>query len=683
MLLDFHDYDLPVPSHTYSQDNFASLFFTSNLGLDEGLGLPDTYSYSVYDYFIEVSGGSINISGDISSVTEWIEMPESYSYYVDQDQGLGGGQGGILQSGKAALVHALSNTDVNMSQFDSDSDGICDAVILIMEGWSSGSKNHFWSFKGSLLPGEASSIDPSATVNQNDELVVDGKIIRNFIVTTEKMFHSDDEFNMYSQGDIRPIGTICHEIGHILGLPDLYDTSDNAAPGIGDWGLMGSGNWNNQTSPSIFCAWSSERLGIVSVVDIDDAYGDLFSIEPVNSSNQIHRINIGQDAACEYLLIENRDDAGLDSYIKGEGMLIWHVDERLISSYPFYNEVNTNPDYYGVRLIEAGGSSHLSESGGVVTSDESHIFSDFSGVLSDYSSPSLSGNSYDRDADGVLEASVLSDIEISNISSSGDVISFILTAPENTSSLMAFAGGVEAVYPNIYKPGVKYSPDRDEYLKIVQPPIMNSFLGMVDSLRLSIYDIYHTSSIGPSNLYYTKEISIDLGDNREFGSIDINTDALELSATGDYFIQIEYIGEGSAIPAEIGFLGDIDVSGDSFWNNSGSLFSAGAIDFSINIITSLSDEYDSDEDFIYIQESYPFPNPSSNTISIYIPPSAENQDVEIFNVLGSRVHSGVYSPSTLPQLITIPLGSYSSGIYFMIRCDEEHECQKNKFTIIH
>ena len=90
---------------------------------------------------------------------------------------------------------------------------------------------------------EARMIDSSSPETSNHELVYDGIRIRNFIVTTETIYHSDGE--NYNSGDIRPIGTICHEIGHVLGLPDLYDTSESSAPGIGDWGLMGTGNWNN------------------------------------------------------------------------------------------------------------------------------------------------------------------------------------------------------------------------------------------------------------------------------------------------------------------------------------------------------------------------------------------------------------------------------------------------------
>ena len=69
------------------------------------------------------------------------------------------------------------------------------------------------------------------------------------------------------------VGTMAHEYGHILGLPDLFDVSylslgDAAGPeedsaGIGNWGLMGWGasGWNGDDGPTALSAWSRVRLG--------------------------------------------------------------------------------------------------------------------------------------------------------------------------------------------------------------------------------------------------------------------------------------------------------------------------------------------------------------------------------------------------------------------------------------
>ena len=58
-------------------------------------------------------------------------------------------------------------------------------------------------------------------------------------------------------GQIMPIGTVAHETGHAFGLPDLYDTdAGSGTSGIGEWGLMGAGNYARPYSPSSFDAWS-------------------------------------------------------------------------------------------------------------------------------------------------------------------------------------------------------------------------------------------------------------------------------------------------------------------------------------------------------------------------------------------------------------------------------------------
>jgi M6 family metalloprotease-like protein len=57
------------------------------------------------------------------------------------------------------------------------------------------------------------------------------------------------------------IGVFAHEFGHVLGLPDLYDTSYQSA-GVGEWCLMGGGSWGgNGSKPTQLSCWCLARLG--------------------------------------------------------------------------------------------------------------------------------------------------------------------------------------------------------------------------------------------------------------------------------------------------------------------------------------------------------------------------------------------------------------------------------------
>ena len=43
------------------------------------------------------------------------------------------------------------------------------------------------------------------------------------------------------------IGIMAHEFGHSINWPDLYDTTPTPVPdseGVGNWSIMGAGNWN-------------------------------------------------------------------------------------------------------------------------------------------------------------------------------------------------------------------------------------------------------------------------------------------------------------------------------------------------------------------------------------------------------------------------------------------------------
>ncbi len=133
--------------------------------------------------------------------------------------------------------------------------------------------------------------------------------------------------------------SMCHEFGHVLGLPDLFDQSAVTATGevdaaeqsagVGKWCLMtsaGTLGWGVEDGPNAFSAWALARLGWVEVEELAGDRPDL-AIEDVALAHKVYKIPLSAD---EYFLIENRRRASsyYNRNIPGEGLLVWHVDER-------------------------------------------------------------------------------------------------------------------------------------------------------------------------------------------------------------------------------------------------------------------------------------------------------------------------------------------------------------------
>ena len=332
--------DLPAgaPRQTYQRAQFADLLFAADLDPSVN-GLPATYQTSLRDYYNEVSRGELRLTSTIADVIEWVEVPEPYAYYVDGQSGLAGHP----RNSSGLLEHACNavDADVDFSQYDIDGDGRVDHVVLVVESWADGTSNLFWPHAGGM---------------GTQAFELDGKTIDAYYVVTEQFAFAFPDWGV-SPRDIRPIGTFAHEMGHVLGLPDLYDAA-TSRPGIGNWGLMGSGNWANQTAPSYLSAWSRIRMGWVSPVEAvgDGSVSQLASIE---GGGDVVRVWVNPWGDAEYFLLENRRRQGADLNIPSSGLLVWHVDENLTDNFPTRNDVNVDPNHPGLGLEQADGLRHL------------------------------------------------------------------------------------------------------------------------------------------------------------------------------------------------------------------------------------------------------------------------------------------------------------------------------------
>ncbi len=161
------------------------------------------------------------------------------------------------------------------------------------------------------------------------------------------------------------IGTLCHELGHDLGLPDLYDY-DGSSLGVGIHSIMASGSWGRASgasdcppgsSPTHMDAWCKAYIGFVNPQVLDSA-----GTYTVNSfdTGSYNVLKIPTSNPKEYFLIENRQFKGFDKALSplnfnpacvSGGIAIWHIDESPYSG-SFYG-CNDNELHKMVAIEEA------------------------------------------------------------------------------------------------------------------------------------------------------------------------------------------------------------------------------------------------------------------------------------------------------------------------------------------
>ena len=176
---------------------------------------------SARDYYYDNSNG---VFEPIFDVYGPIKLSQNMAYYGANDSS--GNDKNPEQAVKEAC-QAIDNI-VDFSNYDLDGDGEVDLVYMVYAGKGEadgGSSNTIWPHQWNLS---------SAGVN----LILDGKTVDRYACGSE----------LNGSGSIDGLGTICHEFGHAMGLPDFYDT-DYDTNGQGrtllDYSLMDSGSYNN------------------------------------------------------------------------------------------------------------------------------------------------------------------------------------------------------------------------------------------------------------------------------------------------------------------------------------------------------------------------------------------------------------------------------------------------------
>lgn len=205
-------------------------------------------------------------------------------------------------------------------------------------------------------------------------------------------------------------GLLVLQFGHQLGLPNLYNSQDGSSV-IGKWGLMDQGSANFRgLLPARPDAWTRLMKGWDVAETLDSPRDTVWVAAPGRAPGRPSVLKIPLTEH-EYLLVENRqrdardrgwtqardrdwnwarlgddyrlsfldslgtpgDSAGvlvqadnLDFDLPGEGLLIWHVDERSTTAEHIAgNRVNDDPLRRGVDLEEGDGVQDIGRNYGL------------------------------------------------------------------------------------------------------------------------------------------------------------------------------------------------------------------------------------------------------------------------------------------------------------------------------
>lgn len=304
LLVDFSD----KPS-IHSNSQFRSLLFSSG-------------TYSLADYYYEVSYGQFSLTGEVYG---WFQAPQPYSYYVGDSFGIYKPYPNNSQRLVEDVV-ALADNQIDFQQFDEDNDGFVENLFVIHSGpgaEETGSKTDIWSHKWQLSDGRV----PYQTA--------DGVKVDVFTIQPER----------FDDNSLITIGVFAHEFGHILGLPDLYDT-DYSSSGLGWFCLMAGGSWAKSeksglpgSSPVHPCVWCKYVLGWLNPNALERGGKDSETpaiLPAVAKTDKAYRLlanpndidwTLDNTGTGEYFLVENRYRVGFDQGLPGSGLLILHIDE--------------------------------------------------------------------------------------------------------------------------------------------------------------------------------------------------------------------------------------------------------------------------------------------------------------------------------------------------------------------
>lgn len=291
---------------------------------------------SIRDYYMVSSNGKFRPHFDVSEV---ITLPKTSAYYT------GGKKYANVREMVEDAVKA-ADPNVDFSQYSTLQEGVCDAVIIWYAGY------------GQADTGDETCIWPHQSTLGHLNIMAD-----NTKIDTYCCFNELNGGTHYTNKDyvLAGIGTPIHEMGHVMGMPDLYDPAYKVKSTPGNWSIFDKGPYLGDS----YCppTYSAYERWLFNWIDYEDVVDETrYELPEISKEGRALRIpvlsNKGQVYNSEYFVLESRNKSGWDSYLPNSGMLIWHIDYSSPSAW-VNNTVNSTEARKRCHLVTADGSANF------------------------------------------------------------------------------------------------------------------------------------------------------------------------------------------------------------------------------------------------------------------------------------------------------------------------------------
>lgn len=303
--------------------------------------------WSVRDYYVANSMGAFKPTFDVAAP---VTLSNSRAYYGTLQISYDGTN--YYDYPDSAFIEAIKlikqRGDVDFTLYDNDGDQKVDFVYMIYAGIGEADTG----IEDAIWP-QAAYVNPIAVAGNCSGWS------RNCYYVSHYACSNEISGNAYAHDTstkiLAGIGTFVHEYGHVLGLPDFYNTedmNDQSTPFI--WSLMDMGEYNSYaendllagTAPPRLTAFERYSLGWLTPRVLEKQNGEI----TLYGIDQNDAILIPSTNKNEYFFLDYRAKYDEIAPLPNSGMLVWRVSYN--ASAWDNNKVNVK-DAYRMNLIRS------------------------------------------------------------------------------------------------------------------------------------------------------------------------------------------------------------------------------------------------------------------------------------------------------------------------------------------